>query len=125
MGCPLSTIHSIQIAVHCNFWIFLGAFHKRRPHLCSQGEEGLSSADKGGLQMRTSALFRAKNMGFFEIYGKSARTRGRGGQFFAIFVRTSFMDGHLKVNKLRFPYFRKLTNGTADHVLNKRQLIFF
>jgi len=32
--------------------------------------------------MRTSALFGAKNAGFFKIYGVSARTRG--GQFFAI-----------------------------------------
>jgi len=48
--------------------------------------------------MRTFALFSAKDLGFFEIYGVSARTRGRegepvrtffgqwlrGGQFFAI-----------------------------------------
>jgi len=33
--------------------------------------------------MRTSALFGAKNIGFFEIYGVSARTGGEG-QFFAI-----------------------------------------
>jgi len=63
---------------------------------------GLSSADifrkRGGgvLQMRTSALFGAKNFEFFEIYGVSERTRGggrvervwtfcgQGGQFFAI-----------------------------------------
>jgi len=32
----------------------------------------------GGLQMRMSALFDAKNFGFFEIYGVSARTRGEG-----------------------------------------------
>jgi len=31
----------------------------------------------GILQMRTSALFDAKHFGFFEIYGVSARTRGR------------------------------------------------
>jgi len=37
------------------------------------------------LQMRMSALFGAKIIGFFEIYGVSARTRGEGrGQFFAI-----------------------------------------
>jgi len=55
--------------------------------------------------MRTSALFDAKNFGFFEIYGVSARTRGKGlsqcGQFadkgdersiFHNFVQTSFMD---------------------------------
>jgi len=33
------------------------------------------------LKMWTSALFGAKNIGFFEIYGVSARTReGGGGQ---------------------------------------------
>jgi len=32
--------------------------------------------DKLGLQMRTSALFDAKNFGFFEIYGVSVRTKG-------------------------------------------------
>jgi len=37
--------------------------------------EGLSSADKGILQMLTSALFGAKT-GFFEIYGSSTRSRG-------------------------------------------------
>jgi len=48
--------------------------------------------------MRTSALFGAKNIGFFKIYGVSARTRGGGfnqcghfadkggGQFFEIFA---------------------------------------
>jgi len=38
----------------------------------------LSSPDKRGgvLQMRSSALFKAKNFGFFEIYGVLARTRG-------------------------------------------------
>jgi len=30
------------------------------------------------LHMRTSALFGAKNFGFFEIYGVFARTRGEG-----------------------------------------------
>jgi len=55
--------------------------------------------------MRTSANFDAKNFGFFEIYGASARTRGRGsasvdifwtrGLIFCDFVRTSFMDGPL------------------------------
>jgi len=38
-------------------------------------------SDKGGvrvLQMQTFALFGAKNSGFFEVYGMSARTRGRG-----------------------------------------------
>jgi len=31
---------------------------------------------KGGFQMRTSALFSAKSIRFFYIYGVSARTRG-------------------------------------------------
>jgi len=48
--------------------------------------------------MRTSSLFRAKNFGFFEIYGVSARTRGvepvrKMGVIFRDFVRKSFMDG--------------------------------
>jgi len=74
----------------------------------SHGEGGLSRADilrtKGGLQMRTSALFVAQKSGFFVIYGVSARTGGssqcghfsdKGGvcQFFYNFVRTSFIDG--------------------------------
>jgi len=75
----------------------LGAVHKRRPQ---SGGGGLSSADilrtrgEGVLQVRTSALFVAKNCGYFEIYGVSARTRwrgcwastdkGGGGQLFSI-----------------------------------------
>jgi len=48
---------------------------------------------RGFLQMRKSAFFGAKNFGFYEICGVSARTRGRGvlsqcgkeeGQFFVI-----------------------------------------
>jgi len=35
----------------------------------------------GILQMRTSALYGAKNFGFFEIYGMSARTRGKEVNF--------------------------------------------
>jgi len=53
--------------------------------------------------MRTSAFFDAKNFGFFEIYGVSARIRGvepvrtffgQGGRgsSFHDFVRTSFID---------------------------------
>jgi len=38
--------------------------------------------------MRTTALFVAKSIGFFEIYGVSARTRGRRVNF----VQTSFVD---------------------------------
>jgi len=42
--------------------------------------------------MRTSALFGAKNLGFFEIYGVYARTRREGESIFHDFVRTSLMD---------------------------------
>jgi len=47
-----------------------------------RGDESLSSADifwtgEGKVfQMRTSALFAAKNCGFFGIYGELARTKG-------------------------------------------------
>jgi len=63
---------------------------------------------RGGLQMRTSAVFCAKNFGSFEIYGVSAQTGGvRGfepcGHFadkgiYRNFVRASFMDGSLLLN---------------------------
>jgi len=46
------------------------------------------------LLMRTTALLGAKNSGIFEIYGVSARTRGRGS-IFHDFVLTSFMDDPL------------------------------
>jgi len=55
--------------------------------------------------MQTSALFGAKNFGFFEIYGVFTWTRGlsqdghfadkREGSVFRDFVRTSFMDGRI------------------------------
>jgi len=38
---------------------------------CGQEGEGSSDADV--------RLFGTKNLGFFEIYGVSARTRGKGG----------------------------------------------
>jgi len=44
---------------------------------------------RGGLQMWTSALFGAINIGFFEIYGVSALTRGRRVEP----VRTFFGQG--------------------------------
>jgi len=48
------------------------AVHKRRPQL-----GGLSSADRGrGLFRCGRPHFLAQNIGFFEIYGVSARTRG-------------------------------------------------
>jgi len=53
--------------------------------------------------VRTSALFGAKRLEFFEIYGMSARTRGRGwasadiGQVesvnFSRFCADAFVDG--------------------------------
>jgi len=59
-----------------------------------------SDKGEGVLQMRTSAIFDAKNVGFFEIDGVSAWTRergvepvgtfcgqGEGGQFFAILCK--------------------------------------
>jgi len=57
----------------------LGVVHKRRLQSgefsqCGQGGEGV-------LQMRTSALLGAKNLGFFEIYGMSVRTRVEGVNF--------------------------------------------
>jgi len=54
--------------------------HKGRPQ---SGRGGLSmwTRMRGFLQMRTSALFDPKNIGFFKIYGVSAQTRG---QCFAI-----------------------------------------
>jgi len=59
----------------------LGAVYNGRPQ--SGGGEGLFSANilrtRGVLQMRTSALFGAKNFRFFKIYGVSARTRGEVG----------------------------------------------
>jgi len=65
--------------------------------------------DKGGgvLQMWISALFGAKNLGIFEIYGVSARTKGRfepvrtfcgqeekGGQFYD-YLRSLFLRRYL------------------------------
>jgi len=52
-----------------------------------KGGESLSSADifrtrgERVLQMRTSALFDAKNIKFFEIYGVPARTKEEGVNF--------------------------------------------
>jgi len=42
--------------------------------------------------MWTSAMFGAKNFGFYEIYGGSAQTR-KEGLIFLDFLRTSCMDG--------------------------------
>jgi len=55
---------------------------------------------EGFLQVRMLALFGAKNFGFFEIYGVSAQTKGRGVEPVRTFcgfdfVRTSFMYGSL------------------------------
>jgi len=60
--------------------------------------------------MRTSALFCAKIIGFFEIYGVSTRTggelrqcghfadKGQGGSISRDFVRMFFIDGPLLEN---------------------------
>jgi len=66
--------------------------------------------------MRTSEFFGAKNFGFFESFGVSARTRGEGvepvrtfcgqgerGSTFRDFERTSFMDDPLVEISL-YPY---------------------
>jgi len=39
----------------------------------------MAKGGRGALQMRTSALFDAKNFGFFEIYGVSTWTTGGEG----------------------------------------------
>jgi len=75
----------------------LGAVHKRRSQ--SEGKGGcpvrrfFGQRGRGLLQMRTSALFGAKNFGFFEFYGQ-------GKSIFRDFVRTSFMDGPLEQYKI-------------------------
>jgi len=67
--------------------------------------------------MRTSTLFKPKNFGFFENFGMSARTKGRGvepvptffeqgvGQFFAILcgclLRTAPKGDYLIIKLLR------------------------
>jgi len=57
---------------------FIGAVHKGRPQ--SGGERVCPVWTLFGQgQMRTSTLFGAKNFGFFETYGVSARTRGMRG----------------------------------------------
>jgi len=47
--------------------------------------------------MRTSALFGAKNFGFFEIYGVSTRTREEGVNF-SRFCADVFYGRPLKLN---------------------------
>jgi len=85
--------------------------------------------------MRTFALYSAKNIGFFKIYGASARTRGvepvrtlfgqrgEGGSIFRDFVRTAFMNAHnLLCSKftheltiwLHDKYFAESTNVILD-----------
>jgi len=65
----------------------------------SQEGGGLSSADilwtKGGSSSCADVrIFWCKNVGFFEIYGVSARTKGEEGwASVRDFVLTSFMDG--------------------------------
>jgi len=88
---------------------FFGTVHERRPQSGGRGFVQCGHfADKEGrgvLQMRTSALFGAKNFGFFKIYGVSARLRreeglnhcGQRRSIFCDFVRMSFMDGPFSV----------------------------
>jgi len=61
--------------------------------------------------MRTSALFDAKSIGFFKIYGVSARTRGEGfepvqtrggGQFFAILCGRPLWTVPNNLQKIKF-----------------------
>jgi len=56
--------------------------------------------------MRTSALFGAKNFGFFESYGTSAGTKGEGSWASSNILRT-IEEG---INFSRFFYGRPLTN---------------
>jgi len=61
-------------------WFFLGTANKTRPYSGGEVCPVRCSVDKGGgsLQTRTSALFVAKKLGFFEIGGEPVRIRGEG-----------------------------------------------
>jgi len=62
--------------------------------------------------MWTSALFYAKNSGFFEIYVVSAgKLQTRGEKIFCDFVRLSFMDGPNTIIFLRV-----INNSNLKHV---------
>jgi len=85
--------------------------------------------------MRTSAFFGAKDFGFFEIYGVSARTGGRlnqcghfvnkngGGQFFAI------LCGHLlwTVPKAYYAVTKPIKNisNSLDLNMSRRDMFRF
>jgi len=56
-----------------------------------RNQGGCPLRTRGILNVRTSALLMHKKLGFFEIYGVSART-GREESILD-FVRTHFMDG--------------------------------
>jgi len=91
--------------------------------------------------MRMSALFDAKNCGFFKIYDVSARTReglsrfghwGKGSQVFAILCGRPFMDG-LKLyrvklypdsNRFKISLLRLLP-GLINHISLFRQYALF
>jgi len=61
----------LDMLLECLQVCVLGAVHKRHP------QSGVCPVrTRGVLQMQTSAFFGAKHIGFFEIYGASARTRG-------------------------------------------------
>jgi len=79
--------------------------------------------------MRTSALFGAKNSGFFEFYGGSARTRGvesmrtfygqgdfKRWSIFRDFVRKSFMDGSQQED------FNKVSASLYHSTISKNQM---
>jgi len=79
-------LHYIILQRHCDIGLkcskftlafVLGAVHKRCPQ--SEVVQCGHFTNKGGVfQMWTSALFGEKIIGFFKIYGVSARTREQG-----------------------------------------------
>jgi len=93
-----------------NIWLYVKIFHTPPPlkHVRSQEEGGFvhcehfTNKGEGVLQEQTSALFGTKNIGFFKIYGVSARTRGvepvrtfcghgeDGGQIFSFFANVLY-----------------------------------
>jgi len=94
-ACTLHTAHSTS----------QGVIYKRRPQSGSLSYANIFRIRGRGSPKRRSALCGAKSFGFFEIYNVSTRTRREGvepmrtffeqggrGNFFAIFVRMSFLD---------------------------------
>jgi len=54
----------------------IGPVHERRPRSGGKGFVQCGQGKRRVLQMRTSALFGAKDLGLYEIYSLSAQTRG-------------------------------------------------